>query len=634
MRPAVWCHAAESPPLALDISVARLPTFSVIGQRCDLAAAPWRRALVALCAVGCEGLFDDEPRLPAVPWPPPSADVRVEPRPEGRFSVAREVFSAENRRRVISVALGDCDGDGLLDALTFGPQADLSVYLGRGGGRFELATVQVAQISGRAGTLVDLDGDGRDDLVAASEAVVALPNLGGCRFGPPRQLAPAAKDFALQMLATDANLDGLTDFSIVPRQAARAPQRLLLARGDGTFDDRSPPPTPYDPSRRLGPHYFPFGVYYDDVDGDGAQDTFALVDQWQSWFSWGARDGGARRDETVTAVLARVDPMSLSPLDFDRDGRVDWFVSGVLSRSLLLWHFGGRDLREAAARAGVDGAGGDFAWGSYSFDADLDGWADVLVRRVGVDPPHPQAPAPGPTELFLNRHDGTFAAAGDAVLDLSARGKTLSCGPSSPRGEVVCFAFEPDAGPVLLVNGLRPRGRQGLLRLRGTVSSPDATGARVSVEGSVRPQLWVYGGQCPYGAEHARVLQLPLGASEAARVTIRWPSGVVQRGVEVRADAVTTASEPAVLTVSPRVLPADGRATAEVVVDPRAAGASRVALALEGPAVWAGEARTDAAGRLHRTLRAPATPGEARVSVSLDGTALRVRPRVIFAATR
>lgn len=607
----------------------------MLRHRCDRRALGYGAAFGGLLLLGaCGDLFDDVPSLPPSTWPPPTADLRVEPRPEGHFTIDRTVFDPENRPRIVSVALGDCDDDGYLDVFTFGPQAHLTLYRGLGGGRFERFNPMVTQFNGRAGTLVDLDGDGHDDLVTASEGVFVQPGLGACRFGPQRVLARPHRDFALQLLATDANLDGLTDFSIVPRLSPDAPHRLLLARGDGTFEDLSPRPTPYEPSHRSAPDYFPFGMYYDDLDDDGRQDLFALVDQWQSWFAWGAPGGAFQRDEALTALIARADGMSLSPMDFDRDGRVDWFVSGVFSQSRLFWHRGGRDLREVATHAGVEGVGDDFAWGTYTFDADLDGWADILVRRVGVDPPHPQLPAPGMTELFLNRHDGTFAMANRTVLDLPARGKALACGPSSPRGEVACFTFEPDVGPVLLVNGLRARGRQGIVRLRGTVSAPDATGARVAVEGGPRAQLWVYSGQCPYGAEHARLLQLPLGDQTLARVTVRWPSGIVQRGVTVRADTITTITEPMALRVSPRVLPADGRSTVEVQVDPRAVGASRATLTLEGSGRWASAPITDAHGLMRRTLVAPAQPGETRVVVAFDGVPLRVRPRVLFTAAQ
>jgi hypothetical protein len=588
--------------------------------------------LVALA--GCDtvpDLYAGPPVPPAPPLPIPGR-VRVVPRPEGRFAVDRAVFPEKERSAIQAVALGDCNGDGALDVVTLGKMARINLYVGRGGGAFEpIVSGLPTTRNYRVGTFVDLDRDGLDDLVLGDSDVAWFRGDGTCHFGPTLTIAAAEEEFAAQVLATDVNLDGLTDLSIVLRNARSAPHRLLVARGDGSFEGLAPPPTPYDPAFRTGPDFFGFGMYYDDLDGDGALDLFGMLDQRQGWFAWGTQPGGltTRRDEPLTALFASVDPMSLSPLDFDRDGRIDWFVSGINSHSLLLWHQGGRDLRDAGDRAGVGGIGNDFAWGSYSFDADLDGWSDLLVLREGQTPGPNIPPPTGPTDLFLNRRDGTFAAADASVVDLQLRAKSLACGPSSPRGEVVCFALDL-GGPVMLVNGLRPRGRQALVRLRGTVSAPDATGARVSIDGATPPQVYVVSGQAPHGGEHARTLQVALGDRDVARVTVRWPSGLVQPGVEVRADAVTTIAEPAAVTLVRRVLPADGAATTEVVVDPGVVGATCVGLSMTGVGTWADRATVEAGGRVRRVLRAPTVPGEARLIVTLDGKALRVRPRVLF----
>ena len=186
-----------------------------------------------------------------------------------------------------------------------------------------------------------------------------------------------------------------------------------------------------------------------------------------------------------------------------------------------------------------------------------------------------------------------------------------------------------DAAPLLLVNGIEPQGNMALLRLRGTVSALDATGARVSVDGASPPMVFAYGGQGPYAAEHARSLQIPLGAERAATVTVRWPSGIVQRGVSVSAGRSNEIVEPDALTLSARVVSADGRSTVEVTARPRALGAETARIELTGAGRWEAEATTDAQG-VRRVLVAPTQPGEARVTVSFDGNSLRIRPRVIF----
>ncbi len=553
---------------------------------------------------------------------------RVEPHPMGRFNVIRDVVTATG---VQSAAVGDCNDDGNLDVVTLGRDVSPTLLLGRPGPRFEPAPDPLSNSHWRAGVFVDLDGDGRLDLVLATGSVDLLRGQGGCRFAAPVTIAGATSEFAAQqVLVTDANLDGRADLSITQTRSPDAPHRLLIARGDGAFDEFTPRPTPF----MLGhkePGFNGFGMFYDDLDDDGAMDLFAMVDIQKAWFSWGVQPGEIEqsRDEALGMLMARCDPMSLSPLDYDRDGRVDWFVSGTSSSSRLLRHLGGRRLVDEAATASVEGVGVDFAWGSYSFDADLDGWPDILTLRQGNDTDPSVPVVPGPVDLFLNRHDWTFANAGAATIGLSLRARGLVCGPLTDEGPIGCFAMPDDSAPLLMVNAIRPQGAMALLRLRGTVSAFDATGARVSIDGASPPMVFVYGGQAPYAAEHARTLQIPMGDARTATVTVRWPSGIVQRGVTVSAGRANEIAEPEVVTLSRRVVSADGASTVDVTVRPQMLDARAVSLELTGAGRWQGEATTDAQGT-HRVLVAPTQPGEARITVSLDGNSLRVRPRVIF----
>ena len=319
--------------------------------------------------------------------------------------------------------------------------------------------------------------------------------------------------------------------------------------------------------------------------------------------------------------------MGVSPIDFDRDGRVDWIVPGVYGESRLLWHRGGATCAIVADRADVAGVGDPyFAWGSYGFDADLDGWPDLLVLRQEPDASRPTRPSRrGPST------SSSTAATAPSSRWAGAIGG--ACRPGAPlraalaARPVGCFAMDR-AGPVFFLDALRLRGRQALLRLRGTVSAFDGTGARVSVEGE--SVVWVVGGQSTFGGEHAQVLQLPARRpGRGARVTVRWPSGVEQRGVEVRADDLATAVEPAAVVVAPRVIRADGAATARRRRPARRG--PRASSSRSGRRRVGGRGGDGRGGEVRRVIPiAPSGASEARVAVTLDGVALRVRPRVVF----
>src|SRR5207237_488791 len=146
-----------------------------------------------------------------------------------------------------------------------------------------------------------------------------------------------------------------------------------------------------------------FGSFFDDVDGDGALDLFALIDTQQGWFAWGVPGDAPSfaRDERLTASLGATDAMSLSPLDFDRDGRIDYFLGGSpYPGNRLLRNRAPRELPDLAAKAGL-APSATTSWGSRAFDANLDGWPDLLVLQKGGVPPDVESPAP--PMLWLNQ---------------------------------------------------------------------------------------------------------------------------------------------------------------------------------------------------------------------------------------
>ena len=79
------------------------------------------------------------------------------------------------------------------------------------------------------------------------------------------------------------------------------------------------------------------------------------------------------------------------------------------------------------------------------------------------------------------------------------------------------------------------------MRLRGTVSSPDASGAHVALDGARPPLVVMAGGQSPTLGEHDRGVILALGAATTASVTVTWPSGIVQHVTGLAAGRYATA---------------------------------------------------------------------------------------------
>ena len=596
--------------------------YMPLAARPTITSRPARGGLFALLlAMGCNDLRRDHyPEHPALPL-------------EGRFELTPDLFGRQPR----TLVLGRCDDDDLLDVAIVGSDDSApwratareppTMHLGRATGFVATEALGMLSRTFDAALFADLDGDGREDLVLAASHVVVLRNLGGCRFAAPVQVAESADRGMVQVLVTDADLDGLADLALASRGPTARPFRLLIARGDGTFQEL---PVAAAPLTQPEGGLLPFSMFLVDVDQDGRMDLFAMIDQRGAWFSWGTAAGAGvfARDEGTSSGFSQADPMSIAPLDFDRDGRMDYFVAGVPGHSLLLRGGGGRSLADVAFEAEIEGVDSSTAWGTWSFDADFDGWTDVLVLRLGDT--DDGAPA-GPTQLYINRGDGTFAEVGAARIGASVRAKAMVCGDLTGQADLGCFAMS-DQGPVLLRNRLTPHGSWAGLRLVGSVSAPPAVGARVAVLGGGRPQVLYYGPQSPYAASHASGLVIGLGARSSADLEVTWPSGIRQRVADVTAGRYTTVTEPAAVTLSARTAPADGRSTVEVTVDPGVAGASQGTLRMEGAGTLTDGG--DLPGGRHRwVVTAPTTSGEAVLTVTLDGVALRVRPRVRFLPT-
>ncbi len=547
---------------------------------------------------------DSPPVVPAVALP-------------GGFEVVDHYLGGRDAVTIV----GDCNGDGRIDIVN-----GAMLHVQRPDGTFTPTPIEDA-LGRKAGSMIDLDGDGATDLVLAGAAVEWRRGDGLCHFEAPRQIAGPVEGEAAQVLAYDVDRDGLTDLTVARQERFDLAFQLLIARGDGRFEDHTPAPTP-PPGHRDGA-YRTFGTFYDDVDRDGAPDLFAIEDNDLGWFSWGIAGDPPRfqQDPDVTESFSAVSPMSVSPIDYDRDGVFEYFVSGVFGNHLLYRYAGGRELENVASRAAVCAVdSSDDGWGSVSFDVDLDGYPDLLFREEPDD--HHDG---GWVRLLVNRRDGTFGTAVPAVLRAKLQGTSLACADFNADGHVSCLARDfGSRGLVFLRNRVVPAGGWVGLRLRGTLSSPDASGARVSLDGVAPPLVVMAGAQSPTLGEHDRSVLLAVGAATSAAVTVTWPSGLHQRVSGLAVGRYATVVEPVALTVTTRVAPADGSTRVEVIADPRAAGAATAALSCVGVCGWEGPATTDAEGRQHRMLRAPTAPGSARLGLTLDGVALGVRPRVRF----
>ena len=527
------------------------------------------------------------------------------------------------------------------------------------------AATRLPDLPPLAGVL-DLDGDGRDDLLALDrDRAIVWGAAGG--FGEPAPLDPARLDWGNSFRIGSYFLDDLDDDGwldlLVASDCCRTPcldLRVLLRTGPRAFEERpstltieqvSRPYTAF--SARFAPgERVLMSVGTSCVDPRGAPVFYrsgALDDAGYPRF--------AEFDPTPQEVVFREAPGSFptiavaSPMtacadDIDNDGLLDLGVAldpmHLLLRGTARWPFEDASPRTGVTFAPADSGRPMIPWSMMFIDLDRDTRLDWLVAH-GND----QGAWFGPPERFIGPQSvAVYQAVGatqfrdvSASLNVQRRGqwRTLTVEDWDDDGDADLAVGGQHELPRLYRNDIENGNHGVVLRLRGTSSNHLGVGAWLTVwidEGSAPLRRYV-GGVAQTFAVQEPFVSVGLGrATRIARLRVTWPSGTVQELRDLAADRAHAIVEPSAFTVSPesRRASADGASVITVRVTPRDLGGAlradaRVELSLAGDGALAGPVAQGPDGWTAR-VRAPAAPGSAVVTIRVDGVALAVRPRL------
>jgi enediyne biosynthesis protein E4 len=428
----------------------------------------------------------------------------------------------------MAIAVGDYDNDGLPDLYVTGYGHNV-LYHNLGNCKFEDVTAKAGVQGGGFSTgaaWADYDRDGNLDLFVARYVKTDVNHL-----PDPARSFRGYRGVPFELPDT---MEGETDL-------------LFRNRGDGTFEEVSEKAGVNDPGKLHG-----MGVVWGDYDGDGWPDLYVTNDFGRTFLYHNRHNGTFEEVGSPSGTGLGPDGQGYGNMagdfgDFDRDGKLDLFVTRADNQPASLYWNQGDYFLDIARKAGIASLTmAPVKWGTGFGDFDNDGWLDILVANGNfsslLDTLPKEVRFAERIQLFRNRGNLTFEEVADeAGLNTgrlySRRGTAF--GDINNDGKLDVVVFNANAPPSVFLNETTNSNHRVLFRLIGTKSNRLAIGARVRVTTSKMTQIDEVRGGGSYNSTNDNRLHFGLG-SEATinKLEVFWPSGLRQEFSEIQADAI------------------------------------------------------------------------------------------------
>lgn len=333
------------------------------------------------------------------------------------------------------VAVGDVDGDGLVDLYFTSNLGSDRLYRNKGHFQFE----DITERAGVAGptprgwksgvTMADVNGDGRLDIYVSAVNYLAMPghnilyinNGDGTFTDRTREYGLEHSGYSTQAAFFDYDGDGDLDMYLLnssvhtERTPSSHPQRTprhpragdrLFRNDGGHFVDVSERAHIYG-----GVEGYGLGVVASDLDGDGCLDLYVANDfQENDFLYWNNCDGTFTEGIDKAAPHTSEFSMGVDAADFNNDGRIDVMVLDMFpdredilktsataddpnlfnlklqagyhaqyARNTLQLNRGHGRFSDIGYLAGVYAT--DWSWAPLFADFDNDGWKDLFVTN-------------------------------------------------------------------------------------------------------------------------------------------------------------------------------------------------------------------------------------------------------------
>jgi len=460
------------------------------------------------------------------------------------------------------VTAADFDGDGWPDLfVTGGGGIEDRLFMNQGDGTFvdEAALWGLTDMYRSNGTTAcDYDNDGDQDLFVTSHGdLPGAPHPDAHRLyqnNGDRTFTNVSAAAGVQTTTTvpdgygaacgDYDLDGDLDLFVGGWHDNQAGNftgtRLFMNNGDATFTDVTVS-SGVAINTTQG-----FGAIFADMDGDRYPELLIAGDFGTTRYFVNDRDGTFSIQPVLSPGSDKVhNGMGTTLADFNRDGKMDWFVTAIWPAWMddgppgnrLYMNdssgVGDHEIRGLTVDSGVNDGG--WGWGASAIDFNHDGWVDIVHTngwRRCPDPVTGECFMDEPTYLFMNNTDETFTEVGEFYgIENNLQGRGLATLDYDRDGDMD-IAIVSNAEPLALFRNDLSGSSINWLEFRLDTSdvealAPNGYGANIAVTGTGgATQSYRMNGGANYLGRSELIAHFGVGdATVLPEVVITWPSG-------------------------------------------------------------------------------------------------------------
>jgi tetratricopeptide (TPR) repeat protein len=423
------------------------------------------------------------------------------------------------------VCLIDVNGDGKEDLVVAGGDS-LRILLNAGVGSFKSASAATfgLEMKGESVSCAvgDYDNDERPDLaVAYTDRVALFHNVSAGKFvDVTKEIGIVSANKPAAMTFVDYDHDGDLDLIV-----AGSSTTVWRNNGNSTFKNvtRETGIAAEDSTQ----------VILGDINNDRAVDLIVTSAKGAPIVFSNRREGKFTRASLYTETLPPT--VGISIFDFNKDGWMDVALTHVSTPGVTLWkNLAGKGF----ARVPLPDLGAARAWGISAVDFDNDGFLDlaaVVETAKGSE-----------VRLLRNLGSQGFVDSSKIVVNekLPTSAKSLVIGDVDGDGDSDLVVAGVDGSATLLRNDGGNKNHSLRLSFVGLADSKSGLGTKIEVFADGLWQKWELAGSSGYLGQNTGEILVGLGKQTRVDIVrMLWPTGVLQDETEIALGKPTTFTE-------------------------------------------------------------------------------------------